>query len=56
MVGRLFLAVPWGCLRFAIVVFPDHTIFHTPVCVCKPVDGLYCQISFYTHLFMFTSL
>ena len=22
---RLFLAVPWGCLRFVIVVFPDHT-------------------------------
>ena len=22
---RLFLAVPWGCLRFMIVVFPDHT-------------------------------
>ena len=25
VVGRLFLAVPWGCLRFVIVVFPDHT-------------------------------
>ena len=25
MVERLFLAVPWGCLRFEIVVFPDHT-------------------------------
>ena len=25
MVGGLFLAVPWGCLRFVIVVFPDHT-------------------------------
>ena len=22
---RLFLAVPRGCLRFVIVVFPDHT-------------------------------
>ena len=22
---RLFLALPWGCLRFVIVVFPDHT-------------------------------
>ena len=22
---QLFLAVPWGCLRFVIVVFPDHT-------------------------------
>ena len=25
MVERLFLAVPWGNLRFVIVVFPDHT-------------------------------
>ena len=25
VVRRLFLAVPWGCLRFVIVVFPDHT-------------------------------
>ena len=25
MVSRLFLAVPQGCLRFVIVVFPDHT-------------------------------
>ena len=25
MVERLFLAVPWGCLRFVTVVFPDHT-------------------------------
>ena len=25
MVWRLFLAVPQGCLRFVIVVFPDHT-------------------------------
>ena len=25
MVERLFFAVPWGCLWFVIVVFPDHT-------------------------------
>ena len=25
MVERLFLRVPWGYLRFVIVVFPDHT-------------------------------
>ena len=25
VVGRLFRAVPRGCLRFVIVVFPDHT-------------------------------
>ena len=24
MVERLFLAVPQGCLKFVIVVFPDH--------------------------------
>ena len=24
MVERLFLALPRGCLRFVIVVFPDH--------------------------------
>ena len=25
MVERLFFGVPRGCLRFVIVVFPDHT-------------------------------
>ena len=25
MVVWLFLAVPWVCLRFVIMVFPDHT-------------------------------
>ena len=25
VVEGLFLAVPWGCLWFVIVVFPDHT-------------------------------
>ena len=25
VVERLFLAVPRGCLRFVIAVFPDHT-------------------------------
>ena len=25
MVGRLFLAVPQGCLRFVVEAFPDHT-------------------------------
>ena len=29
MVERLFLVVPWGCLRFVIVVSPDriHLLF-----------------------------
>ena len=25
VVGRLFLAVPRGCLQFVVVVFPNHT-------------------------------
>ena len=27
VVGRLFLAVPRGCLQFVILVFPDHYYF-----------------------------
>ena len=27
MVVWLFLAVPWFCLQFVIVVFPDHTLY-----------------------------
>ena len=32
----LFLEVPWFCLQFVIVVFPDHTIFDlvTKQCPC----------------------
>ena len=39
------LVVPWGCLRFVIVVFPDHT--HLLFLV--PPPGF-----FLTHLFSFT--
>ena len=28
----LFLAVPWVCLRFAIVVFPDHNLYFFSMC------------------------
>ena len=44
MVERLFLAVPRGCLRFVIVVFPDHThllffslydLFQFVQCLCS---------------------
>ena len=46
MVERLFLAVPWGCLRFVIVVFPDHThllfLFKT-----KKINNNRCIISQY---------
>ena len=43
MVEWLFLTVPWGCLRFVIVVFPDHThllflydgaFIHSNNCTC----------------------
>ena len=43
MVERLFLAVPRGCLRFMIVVFPDHThlLFLLPLCMFIPIfDGV----------------
>ena len=29
MIVWLFLAAPWVCLRFVIVVFPDHTRLYT---------------------------
>ena len=35
MVGRFFLAVPRGCLRFVLVVFPDHT--HLLFLVVNPI-------------------
>ena len=36
MVGWLFLAVPWDCLRFVIVVFPDHTHLLFPMEYLNP--------------------
>ena len=33
VVGWLFLGVPWGCLRFVIVVFPDHTHYFCIACI-----------------------
>ena len=38
MVERLFLAVPWGCLRFVIVVFPNHTHLLFGIVVIKPIN------------------
>ena len=42
MVEQLFLAMPQGCLRFVIVVFPDHThlLFLLALTVC------YLRVSF----------
>ena len=34
----LFLVVPWSCLRFVIVVFPDHT--HFLLQIFFKIDGL----------------
>ena len=40
MVERLFLAMQWGCLRFLIVAFPDHTHL---LFLCVD-DGVSCTI------------
>ena len=45
MVERLFLAVPQGCLRFVIVVFPDHTHLLFSM---KLLHMLRCNITLYT--------
>ena len=37
MVEWLFLAVPLGCLRFVIVVFPDHTHYFS----CLIINNFY---------------
>ena len=42
MVERLFLAVPWGCLRF--VIFPDHT--HLLFLLTRQNDMKDCQTDF----------
>ena len=46
---RLFLAVPWGCLRFVIVVFPDHT--HLLFLIVS-IPGL-CHLSYFKFLIFF---
>ena len=40
MFERLFLAVPRGCLLFAIVVFPDHT----HLLFCADHSTLMCKL------------
>ena len=39
-VERLFLAVPRGCLRFVIVVFPDQTHLLLFVCLWALANSL----------------
>ena len=51
MIERLFLAVPWGCLRFVIVVFPGHAhlllLMSRLLCLCCVVS---VKSSPYLHL------
>ena len=49
MVERLFLAVPWGCLRFVIVVFSDHThlLFYDFLFIVTPIVGV-CNCSMFS--------
>ena len=42
MVVWIFLAVPWVCLRFVIVVFPEHT--HLLFCSLGTVPKAYIGI------------
>ena len=51
VVERLFLSVPWGCLRYVIVVFPDHAhllFFVTPNVRLHQSNGLFstCIVRF----------
>ena len=47
----LFLTVPWVCLKFVIVLFPDHThllffvVFAGGSCLALRSKRLYCVIS-----------
>ena len=43
MVERLFLAVPRGCLRFVIVVFPDHT--HLLFLISYKIDKIVTELT-----------
>ena len=40
MVERLFLTVPWGCLRFVIVVFPDQPHLLLLYSYVSSLDGI----------------
>ena len=53
MVERLFLAVPQGCLRFVIVVFPDHTHLLFFICLISfaPVFSL-CTVESLSLLYL----
>ena len=64
MVEWLLHAVPWGCLRFIIVVFPDHThllflvltysvLIHSLWVIATWYLGSTCIILQITYIFIF---
>ena len=57
MVERLFLAVPWGCLRFVVVVFPDHTHYFSRSILFSsiqpPNEAITLNLGMYLHLYSF---
>ena len=57
IVGPLFLAMPWGCLRLVIVVFPDHThllFFIVKTCVNYMVQV--AQVFLFKIIFEYTKI
>ena len=51
MVELLFLAVHWDCLRFVIVVFPDHTHL-----VFFKIKLLFCLASSHTKITVYLQI
>ena len=49
MVEWLFLAVPWGCLLFVIVVIPDHThlLLLNALCLCQAFTLSFVALTFF---------
>ena len=43
----LFLVVPWVCLQFVIVVFPDHT----HLLFCRLLNAKYIRSSMWSYIF-----
>ena len=52
IVGWLFLTMPWVCLQFVIVVFPDHTQFFDFGCLWSVNVAIYVHM-FYVHIHLF---
>ena len=54
MVEWLFFAVPWGCLRFVVVVFPDHThlLFHIMNFVKNFLSSITARVTFVHRLLL----